>query len=46
MKEGLHARYGPTQFEDFFGDLTKYGKRGLFVSTKSNMRDFLVGLGG
>jgi hypothetical protein len=23
MKEGLHVRYGPTQFDDFFGDLTK-----------------------
>lgn len=22
-KEGLHARYGPTMFEDFFGDLSK-----------------------
>ncbi|XP_057487988.1 uncharacterized protein LOC130774018 [Actinidia eriantha] len=23
LKEGLHARFGPTDFEDFFGDLTK-----------------------
>ncbi|KAA8523272.1 hypothetical protein F0562_009695 [Nyssa sinensis] len=23
LKEGLHARFGPTEFEDFFGDLTK-----------------------
>uniref|UniRef100_A0A5B7BCT4 Retrotransposon gag domain-containing protein n=1 Tax=Davidia involucrata TaxID=16924 RepID=A0A5B7BCT4_DAVIN len=23
LKEGLHARFGPTQFKDFFGDLTK-----------------------
>lgn len=22
MKEGLHVRYGPTQFGDFFRDLT------------------------
>jgi len=23
MKDGLHIHYGPTQFENFFGDLTK-----------------------
>ena len=23
FKRGLHNRYGPTQFQDFFGDLTK-----------------------
>ncbi|GAV68292.1 hypothetical protein CFOL_v3_11795 [Cephalotus follicularis] len=23
FKEGLHVRYGPTQYQDFFGDLTK-----------------------
>lgn len=23
FKEGLHVRFGPTQFDDFFGDLTK-----------------------
>ncbi|KAA8544251.1 hypothetical protein F0562_022263 [Nyssa sinensis] len=23
LKEGLHVRFGPTEFEDFFGDLTK-----------------------
>lgn len=28
FKEGLLARYGPTQFEDFFGDLTKLKQLG------------------
>jgi len=23
LKDGLHVRYGTTQFDDFFGDLTK-----------------------
>lgn len=23
INEGLHVRYGPIQFEDFFGDFTK-----------------------
>jgi hypothetical protein len=26
--EGLHIRYGPTQFDDFFGDLTKLRQTG------------------
>jgi len=28
LKEGMHARYGPTQFEDYFGDLTKLRQTG------------------
>jgi hypothetical protein len=28
LKEGLHVRYGPTQFDDFFGDLTKLRQTG------------------
>jgi len=28
LKEGLHVRYGPTQFNDFFGDLTKLRQTG------------------
>ena len=28
LKECLHARYGPTQFEEFFGDLTKLKQNG------------------
>jgi hypothetical protein len=28
LKEGLHTRYGPTMFEDFFGDLSKLKQEG------------------
>jgi hypothetical protein len=28
LKDGLHVRYGPTQFDDFFGDLTKLRQTG------------------
>jgi hypothetical protein len=28
LKEGLHVRYGPMQFNDFFGDLTKLRQTG------------------
>lgn len=28
LKEGLHARYSPTHFVDFFGDLTKLVQTG------------------
>jgi hypothetical protein len=28
LKEGLHIRYGPKQFDDFFGDLTKLRQTG------------------
>lgn len=28
VKDGLHVRYGPTQFDDFFGDLTKLPQTG------------------
>jgi hypothetical protein len=28
LEDGLHVRYGPTQFEDFFGDLTKLRQTG------------------
>jgi len=28
LKEGLHVRNGPTQFDDFFGDLTKLRQTG------------------
>jgi hypothetical protein len=28
LKDGLHVRYGPTQFDDFFGDLTKLWQTG------------------
>ncbi|KAA8525663.1 hypothetical protein F0562_007512 [Nyssa sinensis] len=33
LKEGLHARFGPTEFEDFFGDLTK-------LRQSSTMREY------
>lgn len=29
MKDELHVRYGPTQFDDFFGDLTKLRHMGM-----------------
>lgn len=35
LKEGLHARYGLTLFEDFFGDLSKLEQVG-------SMRDYQV----
>jgi hypothetical protein len=28
LQKGLHIRYGPTQFDDFFGDLTKLQQTG------------------
>jgi hypothetical protein len=28
LKDSLHVRYGPTQFDDFFGDLTKLRQTG------------------
>jgi hypothetical protein len=28
LKEALHVRFGPTQFEDFYGDLSKLGQTG------------------
>ncbi len=37
LKEGLHVRYGPTQFDDFFGDLTKLRLPGLYRSINGSM---------
>jgi hypothetical protein len=39
MKIGLHARYGPMQYNDFFGDLTKYDKPKLSITIKDIMSD-------
>lgn len=36
--QGLHSRYGPTQYQDFFGDLTKLQQTGSVRVTKPNSR--------
>lgn len=41
LKVGLHARYGPTQYEDFFGDLTKLKQTGTIKEYQSQFERLL-----
>lgn len=41
MKDGLHARYGPMQFDDFFGDLTKLRQTGTVREYQSQYERLL-----
>jgi hypothetical protein len=41
LKEGLHVRYGPTQFDDFFGDLTKLRQTGTVRDYQSEYERLL-----
>ncbi|KAL5789263.1 hypothetical protein ACOSQ2_004151 [Xanthoceras sorbifolium] len=39
--DGLHARFGPTQFEDFFGDLTKLQQVGSVCNYQTQFENLL-----
>jgi hypothetical protein len=41
MKDGLHIHYGPTQFENFFGDLTKLRQMGTVREYRSQYERLL-----
>jgi hypothetical protein len=41
LKEGLHVRYGPTQFDNFFGDLTKLRQTGTVHDYQSEYERLL-----
>ncbi|KAH7576003.1 hypothetical protein JRO89_XS02G0274100 [Xanthoceras sorbifolium] len=41
FSEGLHARFGPTQFEDFFGDLTKLQQVGSVCNYQTQFENLL-----
>ncbi|CAL1395724.1 unnamed protein product [Linum trigynum] len=45
MKRGLHTRFGPTQFEDFFGELTKLRQTGSVRDYQSQFEKLLVRAG-
>ena len=45
MKEGLHIRYGPMQFSDFFGDLTKLRQTGTVREYQGQYECLLSGAG-
>lgn len=45
FKESLDARYGPTQFEDFFGDLTKFKQMGTVRDYQSQFERLLTRAG-
>ncbi|KAL5854170.1 hypothetical protein ACOSQ4_003972 [Xanthoceras sorbifolium] len=37
LNDGLHARFGPTQFEDFFGDLTKLQQADMLAGRPTSL---------
>ena len=41
LKEGLYARYGPTNYEDFFKDLTKFKQTGIVREYQSQFEILL-----
>ncbi|KAI9177558.1 hypothetical protein LWI28_016671 [Acer negundo] len=45
FKQGLHNRYGPTQFQDFFGDLTKLQQMGSVKEYQTVFERLLIRAG-
>ncbi|KAA8517478.1 hypothetical protein F0562_017771 [Nyssa sinensis] len=45
FKEGLHSRYGPTQFYDFFGELTKLQQTGSVREYQTQFEKLLAKAG-
>ncbi|XP_034198084.1 uncharacterized protein LOC117613593 [Prunus dulcis] len=45
FKQGLHDRYGPTQFQDFFGDLTKLQQTGSVRDYQTQFEKLLIRAG-
>ncbi|KAK0596167.1 hypothetical protein LWI29_013330 [Acer saccharum] len=45
FKQGLHNRYGPTQFQDFFGDLTKLQQMGSMKEYQTEFERLLIRAG-
>ena len=45
LKEGLYTRYGPTEFDDFFGDLTKLKQMGSVRKYQSQFERLLSRVG-
>ncbi|KAK2979580.1 hypothetical protein RJ640_020072 [Escallonia rubra] len=45
FKEELHVRYGPTQFQDFFGDLTKLQQSGTVKEYQTQFERLLIRAG-
>ena len=45
LKEGLYTRYGPTEFDDFFGDLTKLKQMGSVREYQSQFERLLSRVG-
>ena len=45
LKEGLNSRYGPTEFDDFFGDLTRLKQVGSVREYQSQFGKLLSRVG-
>ena len=45
LKEGLNSRYGPTEFDDFFGDLTRLKQVGSVREYQSQFEKLLSRVG-
>ncbi|KAL4188627.1 hypothetical protein AMTRI_Chr08g161340 [Amborella trichopoda] len=45
FKSSLHTRYGPTQFHDFFGDLTKLQQTGSVQESQTQFERLLIWAG-
>ncbi|XP_038985807.1 uncharacterized protein LOC103721475 isoform X2 [Phoenix dactylifera] len=45
FKEGLHSRYGPNQFFDFFGELTKLRQTGTIAKYQTSFEKLLAKAG-
>nr|CAD1835788.1 unnamed protein product [Ananas comosus var. bracteatus] len=45
FKEGLNIRYGPTQYQDFFGDLTKLKQMGSVRDYQTQFERLLIRVG-
>ncbi|CAI0403805.1 unnamed protein product [Linum tenue] len=45
FKRDMHTRFGPTQFEDFFGDLTKLQQEGTVRDYQTQFEKLLVRAG-
>ncbi len=46
LKDALHVRFRPTQFEDFCGDLSKLkNKLEVLKNTNVNLKNYSVGWG-